>query len=208
MRRMGYVTVVLMTAVTIGCNRDDRTAPVANSGGEPSAVATSGTDRGKVSNADQDFINDAAVANIAEIELGSVATERAANPDVKRFGQMMLDDHTKAVDTLKAMAAQHSIAVPSGLDNKHSELVEKLSKLNGNDFDRAYMEAMVDGHQAFVDKLGGRVHSEAAAVVPEKSNDPITMSVNQWAADTYPVASEHLTSAKAINSALKVRTTN
>lgn len=209
MKRMGYMTVVLMTVATIGCNRDDRTAAAVNAGGEPAAVGTSGeASRNKVSKADQEFVDDAAVANMAEIELGKAATERAANPDVKRFGQMMLDDHTKAIDSLKAMVAQHGIAVPSGLDNKHSELSEKLSKLNGNEFDRAYMDAMVEGHQNFVDKLKGRVREEATAVVPEKSNDPISMSINQWAADTYPVAAAHLTSAKAINSALKSRTTN
>ena len=231
MRRMGYETVVLMTAITIGCNRNDRTTPAANSGGEPSAVATSGTDRSNVSKADQDFVQDAAVANMAEIELGKIAIERATNPEVKRFGQMMIDDHTKAGDALKAMASQRSIPVPSALDDKHNDLRARLAKRSAGDFDREYIGAMVDGHQAFVDKLEWRVdrvklaewkeqmadrvaktkveeRAEAIAVVPEKSDNPMTMSINQWAADTYPVAVAHLTAAKTINAGLKNRTTN
>jgi hypothetical protein len=117
------------------------------------------------------------------------------------------------------------------LDDKHNDLRASLAKLSSGDFDRDYIGAMVDGHQSFVDKLEGRVdkvklaqwkeqmadrvsktkveeRAEAIAVVPEKSDNPITMSINQWAADTYPVAAAHLTAAKAINAGLKNRTTN
>ena len=78
---------------------------------------------------------------------------------------------------------------------------------------------MVDGHQAFIDKLESRIDKdtlskwkaaqpdpttgksvetkgETLAVTAEKSDNPVTFRLNQWAADTYPVAFAHLQAAK------------
>jgi hypothetical protein len=45
-------------------------------------------------------------------------------------------------------------------------------------------------------------------VLPEKSDNPITAALNQWAADTYPTAQAHLTSAKSLDKTIKRRTTD
>ena len=50
---------------------------------------------------DKKFVMDAAVGGMAEVELGKLAAEKATNPEVKQFGQRMVDDHTKANDELK-----------------------------------------------------------------------------------------------------------
>ena len=98
------------------------------------------------------------------------------------------------------------------------------------EFDREYIDAMVDGHEKVLDKLGSRVdkdtldkwktHSkdaagnkvktevEAVTILPEKSDNPVTMSINEWAAKAYPVVSAHLDSAKTIKDTLKKRSTN
>jgi putative membrane protein len=103
--------------------------------------------------------------------------------------------------------------------------LNRVRGLSGAEFDREYMSAMVDGHDDVQDKVGSRVdqskladwktrmeeslklkketQAEAEAVVPEKSDDPVTMSVNQWAADAYPVVYKHLESAKSLNDSLK-----
>src|SRR5262249_20752291 len=154
MKRTWLVWIALSATVAFGCNRSEPATTSSDRG----AIGTSGAaDRNAVSSSDKDFVRDAAVANMAEIELGRLAAERAVNPDVKRFGQMMIDDHTKARDALKSTAAEHRIDVPTELDDKHSDLRDKLSKLQGADFDREYMDAMVDGHQDVADKLESRV---------------------------------------------------
>jgi putative membrane protein len=96
MKRTWIVWIALTAAVAVGCNRSDRTGATDNAG----AVGTSGEAGSKVSGKDRDFVHDVAVANMAEVELGRLATERAADPAVKKFGQMMIDDHTKAASSL------------------------------------------------------------------------------------------------------------
>jgi putative membrane protein len=242
MRRMGVMAVALAATIAVGCNRSDNRA--AN---DSTAVGTAGRD-GNISSGDRDFVRDVANMNMAEIELSREALQRGAGADVKKFAQMMVNDHPAAGDKLKALATQHQIDVPAQLDDKHRDLREDLVKKQGLDFDKAYADAMVDGHQDFVDKLESRIDKdtlskwkagrdtayddkaarpttrtpethgganpdkdarvEATAVTAERSDNPVTMGLNQWAADTYAVAFAHLEAAKALRDGVRKRSTN
>jgi putative membrane protein len=218
MKRMGILSIACMAAITIGCSNNNR-ADVADNNTD--AVGTTGATANEVSNADRDWVNEVAVASMAEVELGKMAAERALNADVKKFGQMMVTDHTKANDELKQATSRFNIAPPPGMDDKHRDLYEKLSKLQGNEFDREYMSAMVDGHEDVNDKLESRVDSTTLAewktkvdnlaadvrgtergvvtgIQPEPSDNAATMAINQFAANTLPVVRMHLDAARML----------
>jgi putative membrane protein len=141
-----------------------------------------------------------AIANMAEIELGKMAVERSTNAGVKKFGQMMVDDHTMALDKLKQIAAAHNVVLPTAIDDRHRELHDKLMPLKGAEFDKQYVTAMVNGHEDVLDSLGSRVdRANPQAVVAETSDNLVTTDVNRWAADAYPVVQRHLESAKNLD---------
>ena len=231
MRRFGLLSLVFAAALAVGCNQTPRQDTSANPPAGGSAVGTAGTNN--VTAGDRDFVHDVALANMAEIDLAQLALQQSTNADVKKFAQMMIDDHTKAGDQLKSIASQHNIEVPTQIDDKHQDLHNKLAEKKGLDFDKEYASQMVDGHQDFVDKLESRidkktvdewkskttgsaggeatkpeVQGQAATVLPEKSDNPITAAINQWAADTYPTAQAHLTAAKSLDKNIKRRTTD
>jgi putative membrane protein len=229
MKRYGFLSMALVAALTVGCNSNNNKDVNASNPSTGGAVGTAGTDN-KVSNGDKDFVKDIATANIAEVELGRMALDKAVSPDVKKFAQMMVDDHTKANEDLTTLASQDNIAIPSGLDDKHNDLRDKLAKKTGADFDKDYIDAMVDGHKDVMDKLESRIDKdtlskwkarskdengnkvdakvEVDAVTPEKSDNAITMGLNSWAAKTYPVVSAHLDAAKKLQDTVKKRMTN
>jgi putative membrane protein len=229
MKRYGFLTIALAAALTIGCNsKGDKDVNASNppAGG---AVGTAGSDN--VKGGDKDFVKDLASDGTAEVELGRMALDRAATPEVKQFAQMMVDDHSKANEELQTIASRQNIPVPSAPDDKHNDLRDKLTKKTGADFDKEYIDAMVDGHKDVLDKLGSRVDKEtldkwkaksqdqttgkktevkveAVTILPEKSDNPVTMSLNEWAAKTYPVVSAHLDAAKKLQDTVKKRSTN
>ena len=221
MKNAGFAVVALALALTVGCNKD--TGSTTGSGG---SVGTAGRADSGVSSGDRDFVRDVATMNAAEIELAKLATERATGADVKKFAQMMVTDHNGAAEKLKAYASQHNIEVPTQLDDKHRDLSTKLSEKQGLEFDRAYADAMVDAHQDFVNKLESRIDKDtltrattdnknapdasvkATAVAAEKSDNPNTMALNEWAAATYPVAYAHLQAAKDLRDGVRKRSTN
>jgi putative membrane protein len=120
----------------------------------------------------QQFVEKASIVNMAEIQLGQLAVERAQDPQVKQFAQTMIDDHTKAQEQLKTVAGSQNIPIPSALDSKHQKLHDKLAKLQGAEFDRAYMDAMVDGHKDAEKLLKKRVERTDKSTASNMSHAP------------------------------------
>ncbi|PYV50927.1 MAG: DUF305 domain-containing protein [Acidobacteria bacterium] len=144
------------------------------------------TSSGQLAPADRQFIKKAAQGGLAEVELGKLATEKAASPEVKQFGQRMVDDHGKANDQLKQVASQKGITVPEKLNAKDAATKARLEKLSGKAFDRAYMQDMVADHTKDVSEF--RTESKSA-------KDP---DVKSFASQTLPTLKDHLKEAKSI----------
>lgn len=133
------------------------------------------------------FVKKAAQGGLAEVELGKLASEKASSDDVKQFGQKMVDDHSKANDQLKQIASQKSMDVPSELAPKDKAVVDRLSKLSGPAFDRAYMKHMVMDH------------SKDAAEFKKESNRGSDQDIKGFASSTLTTIQDHLKMAKDIN---------
>jgi putative membrane protein len=135
---------------------------------------------------DKAFVQDATEGNRAEIELSRVAVERASHPEVKKFAQHLIDDHTKVGDELSKLAAEKLVKGDGTLSPKHNQALSKLSKLTGSEFDRQYMAAMVDDHVTTVTKF----ETEARAAQDQE--------LKSFAATNLPTLREHLEHARTL----------
>jgi putative membrane protein len=140
---------------------------------------------------DAQFCAEAASGGMMEVELGNAAQTHASSEKVKRFGSMMVRDHSKANEELKNVAASRNITIPSAMGNDHRKMVDNLLTKSGVEFDKDYMSMMVDDHKEDIDKF------EDAA---ENAQDP---EVKAFALKTLPVLKTHLDSAIVINDDVK-----
>jgi len=132
------------------------------------------------------FIKEAGAGGMAEVKLGNLAIERASSDDVKNFAKRMVDDHTKINNDLQKVAQKKNVTLPTELNAKDQALYDRLSKLSGKEFDRAYMEAMLTDHRADV----------AAFQRETKSGDA---DVRDFATRSLPTLEQHLASAEQID---------
>ncbi len=137
---------------------------------------------------DVNFVKEASLGNLTEVALGRLAVEKSSDPQVKKFGQQMIDDHTKAQEALRSAATREGISgdVPGALDQTHDQVVEKFRKLSGPEFDRAYKEDMLKDHQEDV-----AAFQKQAAL----GSTPL----QKYAADTLPTLQHHLKMAQEMN---------
>jgi putative membrane protein len=140
--------------------------------------------------ADDMFVTKAAKGGMAEVELGKLASEKGTSDAVKQFGQRMVTDHGKANDELKSLAQSKNVTLPTEIDAKEKALRDRLMKLSGPAFDRAYMQAMVADHVKDVNEF--KMESKSG-------KDP---EVKAWAAKTLPTLEEHLKMARDANGAV------
>lgn len=162
------------------------TVAAAQSSNDKMASDNSGMSSAKLAPADRQFIKKAAQGGLAEVQLGQLATEKADSPDVKQFGQKMVDDHSKANDQLKQVASNKGVTIPDKLSAKDAATKARLEKLSGKVFDRAYMRDMVMDHTKDLSEF--RTESKTA-------KDP---DVKNFASETLPTLQDHLKQAKSI----------
>ena len=97
-------------------------------------------------------------ANQVDIDAGKLAEAKASSADVKGFGQVMVTDHSSVNKSATELVKKLKIAPESNetsqaLKKGGDENLAKLKKLQGADFDRAYVDHEVKYHQAVIDTV-------------------------------------------------------
>ena len=139
---------------------------------------------GQSSGPDVVFAKKAAAGGMAEVKLGQLAQEKGSSEAVKAFGKRMELDHSKADDELKEVASKSNIDLPPDLNKKDQATYDRLSKLSGAAFDRAYAQDMVTDHQ------------EDIAEFKKEAGGGQNEDIKKFASSTLPTLEDHLRQAR------------
>jgi putative membrane protein len=138
---------------------------------------------------DMKFVMDAYMGNMAEIEMGRMAMQRASDAEVKNFAQMMIDHHTRANTDLMAIAGRMgmSMTFPKELDPHHRAVMDGMMKFSGMQFDMGYIKGQVADHAMAVDMY--MMHSKSSK----------NREVKDYAKRGLPAVESHYNMAKMID---------
>jgi len=176
------------TTSTTDTTYTDTSATTTTTGTTATATSTAAT---TLSKDDQEFATKAAQGNMAEVSLGQMAAQKGTAADVKTFGNRMVNDHGKALDELKQLAANKGITLPADVSPAQKADADKLSKKSGKDFDKSYADTMADDHEKDVKEF------------EKASKDAKDPDLKAWAAKTLPVIQDHLKMAKDMKNKVK-----
>ncbi len=171
--KIAYVSGVTLFLTSLGC--------WAVLGHQESSPVSS---QAQAAMTDQAFAKDAAHGGMAEVKLGKLAQDNGSSEAVKTFATRMVAEHTKTADKLKEAAAQEHIPLPTDLAAKDQANYDRLSKLSGADFDRAYAQDMVKDHEQDLRDFQREANH---------GNDDL---IRAFAAQTVPMIQQHLEQAK------------
>lgn len=135
---------------------------------------------------DSEFLVDIAEVNLAEIEIGKLAQTKSTNPEVKKFGKMLVDEHTKSASEVSALAKAKNFTLPTSITEDGKEEYNKLNEKSGIDFDKKFADLMIDGHQKAIDKL------------QKATEDAKDQDVKLWASNNIAPLTAHLEHAKLL----------
>jgi len=141
---------------------------------------------GELKHRDHEFVEDAAKSGMAEVDISKVAVDRATNPDVKSFAEMMVSDHTGANTELTSLASTKNVALPADKTN-----VEKWSERSTKDFDQEYVDKMIHDHKHAID------------LFEKESKDGTDADLKAFADKTLPTLRSHLAKIEAIKAQMK-----
>lgn len=155
------------------------------------ADTTTATAGAKLSRSDKEFIEEAASGGLTEVEVGKMMSERATNPGVKQFAEMLVKDHTQANEELRRIATSAGVALPSTPETKHRVMIERLANEKGADLDRT-----------FIRNFGVKEHEKDVKDFQKQADKGENPQLKAFAAKTLPKLQEHLAMAQKLESEL------
>lgn len=136
---------------------------------------------------DAEFVKKAASGGMHEVELGKLAQTAAKSDEVKKFGQKLVEDHTKANEELKKAAKAAGVSVPEKMLDEHRKEFDRFKDLKGDAFDREFAKHQVKDHE------------EDIALFTRASKEASSADIKGFATKSLPVLKEHLEMAKKLN---------
>jgi putative membrane protein len=188
--RQSLLALLILGLISVGCTSTNK-ASTPDTAAQPNSGATSASSSSSPSsNPDQEFVTKAAQGNSAEVELGKIVAAKSKDPNVKQFAQMMVKDHTTALNELQELAQTKNLNFNDDLPDDAKSLQQKLSSDTGKQLDKDYMDSMVEDHQKDVQEF------------TDKSQNAKDPDVKQWASKTLPTLQKHLEKAQQIDAKL------
>ncbi|HEX6914663.1 MAG TPA: DUF4142 domain-containing protein [Chitinophagaceae bacterium] len=139
----------------------------------------------------KNFLVEAASGGMMEVQLGEYASANAASSAVKQFGRMMVTDHSKGNTILTGIAQSKAIAIPNVPGEEHQKHIDELKKKKGAEFDKDYMDMMVEDHEEDIKKF------------EDASEHAKDQDIRKFAAEQVPILKKHLNAAKKVRDGLK-----
>ncbi len=179
MKKINFIAALFLSIFLLACQNNNNQSQQSNTD------ESMNNSQNKVDK-DIDFLNKAKQGSMMEIQLGKLAEQKGQSAAVRNFGRMMVTDHSKADSSLNSLAQQNNIMLDQNLNEDKQEDINDLAKLSGKEFDKKYVNMMVDDHQEDVDNFKDEV------------DDASSPQVKQWASSTLPVLEKHLSKIKEI----------
>lgn len=195
MKKLIYLCCISAAAIAFqSCNQNKKDAKDTADSINKTKDTTSNTAKTgsiAVNNDDAKFATDAFNGGMVEVEMGKLALRKAHGESVRNFAKMMVEDHGKANAELRRLAKAKNITLPEAIDADHHNKIDDLDKNEGAKFDKAYAQAMIDGHKKTLDLM----NKEA-----KDGRDP---DLKAFAAKTAPIVQMHLNKIKKIDDRIK-----
>ena len=185
--RLMVATAAVLVLSASGCDRSgegETAAPASPAAPAPAAPAPA-------ADTAAGFSARLALSDLYEIESGRLALGRSGDNDVKRFAQMMVDDHARTSNEVRAMLAQQAVQadVPRTLDSEHRSRMAALQAAAPAAFDQTYVDQQIAAHEATL------------ALIRDYARSGDNQAFRDWANRTAPAIENHLQMARGLKRA-------
>lgn len=135
-----------------------------------------------------DFVNQAAISDMFQIQAGSLALQRG-DPATKALAEQMITDHKKTSEELQGLITGGKVkeTLPIKLDSSHQTMLDDLKALQGAEFVKKYRSDMVEEHEA------------AVSLFQRYAAGGDNPALKDWAAKTLPTLQQHLETARKLD---------
>jgi putative membrane protein len=184
--KLPIIVTSISTLILVGCATHETQDSTSMGAGPVSTSEQTGQSSSYLGGQDQTFLKEAAQGGLAEVQMGRLGAQKGQEQAVRQLGQKLVQDHSKANQELKLLAAQKSITLPTEIPAEHQSMISHLKSLEGAEFDKAFKQHALEDHQKAIQKF------QTAAQQGTDSD------IKAFAQKTLPVLQQHLKMAQDI----------
>jgi len=139
-----------------------------------------------VSPSTQDFVTEAAMGDMLEIESGKLAQQQSSDPMIKQFANQLVTDHQKTTDELKTLVESGKVKakLPTAMDSSHQGKLDKLKAAKGADFGKMFEDTQRS------------VHKDATSLFERYAKGGENSDLKAFASKNLPTLQHHLQMAE------------
>jgi putative membrane protein len=196
---------IIVSAGLAGCHSGSKdSTTVADSANQQQVAKTDSAGKAQVNQSDSTikankklgedaskFLVKSYEAGMYEIQLSQLASTEALSPDVKKIAAELVTAHTAINTKINAIAASANFVLPAAIDASHQKDLQDIGKLTGADFDKKYINTIVDGHERAVSDYKDAYKNLGPG------------DTKTFAAETLPKIEDHLAMAKSVQDRIK-----
>jgi len=183
--KLPLVVASISALILVGCARHKQESSSMGAAGPVSSQSSGQSSSSSyLGDTDQTFLKEAAQGGQAEVQMGRLAAQKGQSQSVRQLGQKLVQDHSKANQELKLLAAQKSVTLPTDIGTENQSALSHLKNLEGTEFDQAFIKHAVEDHQKDIQKF---------QTVSQQSADA---DVKAFAQKQLPVLQQHLKMAQ------------
>jgi predicted outer membrane protein/sporulation protein YlmC with PRC-barrel domain len=142
--------------------------------------------------ADQQFVEKAAIGNQFEIQAAQIALQKSGSDQVKQLAQRIMDDHEKAGDQLEQIVQDLGTQAPTELDQEHQQQIQALQDAPEDQFNEVYVPGQI------------RAHEETIQLFQKQAEQGQDQQLKQFAQETLPALEDHLEMAQSAAQELNI----
>jgi predicted outer membrane protein len=165
-----HLSLAIQVGSQVGVDSTTNYAGGGNGGNQGNGANQGDNDhRGNV--APDEFIRDVGADNVLQIELARMARDKAKNSQVRQFASRIINDHSRLQNQWNALASKQGMPSQPGMGPNHREKIDQLKKVNGKNFDKAFMILMVQENDHMVRYWQNEGRYSQSGEVRRLSND-------------------------------------
>ena len=158
MKKIYHLLAIAASLTLVSCNESRRGNDSNLNEERNEAAAESNTDKfeGKKQR-DADFVYEVVGSSYGEIKLAELANQRSRTAEVKQIAQQLLAAHSGTLNDLKTLAQSKAISIPVEEPDASKRKLEDMAQEQGNDFDKQWLQEMIDLHEKDIEKFEHRL---------------------------------------------------
>jgi|GEM_PF-893750 len=168
MKLTNFTLAALALTFFLSCSNSEKTGEKSSDSNENSIKIDTGItendNASKLNLADIEFLKNAAIIEMADVEIGNKIIQLGATNDILTFANKLVTDQTASGNALKNLAKKKGFSLPNTLPDSRIQSIKRLETFKEDGKNEFFIDTIIKDHQTTIDLFAAAAKSKDADI--------------------------------------------